>query len=105
MVCHIHTDRTRVKAVLDEIRLLNVPVKLHFSLYLSPVDIKQDNPHAPSLTLHPHNPALVVSVASELSIQMGRRKCLSPWQKEGRGGREGEKDARGYVIGIGSDGR
>lgn len=53
-----------------------MPVKLHFSVYLSLVDIKRDNPDAPSpsLTLRPHNLALVVSVASELSIQMGRKK-------------------------------
>jgi hypothetical protein len=92
---------------------------LCFSLSL--VDIKQNNPDAPSFTLHPHNPALAVSVASELSIQMGTKivnvKKLEPkpvWQREekergwGRKGRTRIRDRYRFwrtIAKVFADGR
>ena len=54
----------------DETRLPNVLLNSISLFSLSLVDIKQNNREALSITLHPHNPALVVLVASELPIQM-----------------------------------
>jgi hypothetical protein len=57
---------------------------------------KQDNQDTPSFTLHPHNPALAVSVASELSIQNGKKKVnvkkFEP--KPVAKGKEGERERR-----------
>ena len=79
-----------------------MPASKTTSLLLSLVDIKQDNLDTPSFTRHPHNLALAVSVASELSIRNEKNKkiklmskrlnlCLSPWRGKGK---EGEKEGR-----------